>query len=130
MLERSSTPELTAARNCSAGIRLSQFPVTFATAKIPSHRVTSKTAQAHGAMYDGRRVGSFGRIACFSFYPGKNLGAYGDGGIIVTQGGKSKKIFYQSLTGANAYAGAMMTASLKLLERGHACDATHLQMTL
>ncbi len=41
-------------------------------------------AQAHGAEYDGRRVGSFGDLACFSFYPTKNLGAYGDGGMIVT----------------------------------------------
>ena len=41
-------------------------------------------AQAHGAMYDGRRVGSFGKAACFSFYPGKNLGAFGEGGAVVT----------------------------------------------
>jgi dTDP-4-amino-4,6-dideoxygalactose transaminase len=41
-------------------------------------------AQAHGAEFDGKRVGSFGDVACFSFYPGKNLGAYGDGGAIVT----------------------------------------------
>src|SRR5262245_21900349 len=40
--------------------------------------------QAHGAVYDGRRVGSFGRAACFSFYPGKNLGAFGEGGAVVT----------------------------------------------
>ena len=39
--------------------------------------------QAHGASYQGRRVGSFGDAAAFSFYPGKNLGAYGDGGMIV-----------------------------------------------
>jgi dTDP-4-amino-4,6-dideoxygalactose transaminase len=41
-------------------------------------------AQAHGAKFDNRRVGSFGAAACFSFYPGKNLGAFGDGGVITT----------------------------------------------
>lgn len=41
-------------------------------------------AQAHGAEFEGQRVGSIGDIAAFSFYPGKNLGAYGDGGAIVT----------------------------------------------
>lgn len=41
-------------------------------------------AQAHGAKYRGRNVGTFGRAACFSFYPGKNLGACGEGGALVT----------------------------------------------
>lgn len=47
-------------------------------------RVVEDAAQAHGARYAKRRIGSFGDIACFSFYPGKNLGAYGEGGAIVT----------------------------------------------
>lgn len=41
-------------------------------------------AQAHGALYKGKVIGGFGEMACFSFYPGKNLGAYGEGGGITT----------------------------------------------
>lgn len=46
--------------------------------------VIEDAAQAHGAEYKGRRVGSIGDLGCFSFYPGKNLGAYGEGGMVVT----------------------------------------------
>jgi dTDP-4-amino-4,6-dideoxygalactose transaminase len=46
--------------------------------------IIEDAAQAHGARYRGKRVGQFGKIACFSFYPGKNLGAYGEGGALTT----------------------------------------------
>ncbi|MBN1106928.1 MAG: DegT/DnrJ/EryC1/StrS family aminotransferase [Deltaproteobacteria bacterium] len=47
--------------------------------------VIEDACQAHGALYKGRKAGSLGLVGCFSFYPGKNLGAYGEGGAIVTQ---------------------------------------------
>ena len=46
--------------------------------------VIEDAAQPHGAEYEGHRVGSIGDMGCFSFYPGKNLGAYGEGGMVTT----------------------------------------------
>jgi len=46
--------------------------------------VIEDACQAHGAEYKGKKTGSFGDVTCFSFYPSKNIGAYGDGGIVVT----------------------------------------------
>jgi dTDP-4-amino-4,6-dideoxygalactose transaminase len=50
--------------------------------------IVEDAAQAHGARYKGKRVGQFGAISCFSFYPTKNLGAYGEGGALLTNDDK------------------------------------------
>lgn len=71
-------------------------------------------AQAHGASFQGKRVGTFGDIGCFSFYPSKNLGAFGDAGAIVTNNPEyaafikifrnygSEKRYYNQMVGANS----------------------------
>jgi dTDP-4-amino-4,6-dideoxygalactose transaminase len=58
-------------------------PINFIARKY-GLKVIEDAAQAHGALYKNKRVGSLGDVAAFSFYPGKNLGALGDGGAVVT----------------------------------------------
>ena len=55
-----------------------------AVATAAGIEVVEDAAQAHGATWQDRRAGSLGHVGCFSFYPGKNLGAFGDGGAVVT----------------------------------------------
>ena len=88
-------------------------------------------AQAHGARYQGRHVGTFGKLGCFSFYPGKNLGAYGEAGAVVTGNeeldrkirmlrdhGQAKK-YHHTLIGWNArmdgIQGSVLSVKLKHL---------------
>lgn len=79
-------------------------------AKKYSLKVIEDAAQAHGASHYGIRVGGLSDVACFSFYPGKNLGAFGDAGILVTNNdninrftrefrdhGRSEKYIHKSL---------------------------------
>jgi len=61
-----------------------QMKKVWALAKKYNLKVFEDCAQAHGAIYDGKRVGSLSDAAAFSFYPGKNLGCFGDGGAVVT----------------------------------------------
>lgn len=77
-------------------------------------RLVEDCAQSHGACFDGQMTGTFGDIGCFSFYPSKNLGAFGDAGAIVTNNEKiaedvrvfrnygSEKRYYNKVVGANS----------------------------
>lgn len=93
-------------------------------------------AQAHGALYANRKIGGFGEMACFSFYPGKNLGAFGEGGGITTNNvAYAEKIkllrnqgsvvkYYHEAIGYNermdGIQGAVLSVKLKYLDRWNA----------
>jgi len=94
--------------------------------------VIEDSCQAHGATYKGRVAGSIGDAGCFSFYPGKNLGAYGEGGAVVTNNaelmdkirmlrdhGQNEK-YYHRVIGWNArmdgFQGAILNVKLRYIE--------------
>ena len=88
--------------------------------------VVEDAAQAHGAEYKGRRAGSIGDIGCFSFYPGKNLGAYGEGGLVAMNDAAiaktirmlrdwgAEKKYYHDLKGFNYRMAGMQGAILRV----------------
>ena len=103
--------------------------------------VIEDAAQAHGAEYKGRRAGSMGEIGCFSFYPGKNLGALGEAGAIVTNNleladkirilrdhGQARK-YRHTMIGWNCRMDAIQAACLAIklrhLDRGNELRRTH-----
>jgi dTDP-4-amino-4,6-dideoxygalactose transaminase len=102
-------------------------------AKSKGIMVVEDSAQAHGAEYKGKRTGSLAPVACFSFYPGKNLGAYGEGGAVTTDDDDiaqkvrmlrdhgSPKKFYHEYIGNNCrlegIQGAVLSVKLKHLDK-------------
>lgn len=86
--------KITTKTKAIVGVHLYGQPFDFdevnRVAKKHNLYVVEDCAQAHGAIYKGKKVGTLGDIACFSFYPGKNLGAFGEAGAIVTN---EKKYF-------------------------------------
>jgi dTDP-4-amino-4,6-dideoxygalactose transaminase len=103
--------------------------------------VIEDACQAHGAEYNGRRTGSLGDIGCFSFYPTKNLGAFGEGGAAVTSNPTyaetmrllrswgEKRRYEHSMRGFNyrmvGIQGAILGVKLKYLERWIAARRSH-----
>jgi dTDP-4-amino-4,6-dideoxygalactose transaminase len=89
-------------------------------------KVIEDACQAHGAEYNGRKVGGIGDLGCFSFYPVKNLGGYGDGGMIVTDNAKlaenlrmlrnygQPKKYYHDFVGVNSRLDEMQAAVLRV----------------
>lgn len=118
------------------GVHLYGQPFDFARVKEIADRhglfVVEDCAQAHGAQFEGRRVGSLGDIGCFSFYPGKNLYAFGEGGactsdneeyidtinVLKNQGCRVR--YYHERVGYNmrleGIQGAVLSVSLKYLD--------------
>lgn len=103
--------------------------------------VIEDAAQAHGSLYQGCKVGALGRAGCFSFYPGKNLGAYGEGGAVVTNDEEiarrvrllrdhgSERKYLHEMIGYNlrleGIQGAVLSVKLKHLDRWNELRRAH-----
>ena len=113
--------------------RMADMEDIITIAKANGLQVIEDAAQAHGAEYKGKRAGTMGNLGCFSFYPGKNLGAYGEAGAIVTNNATyAEKIrqlrdwgqtlkYHHTLQGFNyrmdGIQGAILDVKLKYLEK-------------
>jgi dTDP-4-amino-4,6-dideoxygalactose transaminase len=145
LLTNHSSPILHPSPSTTFSITLHSSPVTVIKAIIPVHLygqpadmdeimiiahehdlyVVEDAAQAIGAEYKGQKVGTIGHLGCFSFFPTKNLGAYGDGGLVVTNDDElaervrmlrvhgSKPKYYHHMVGTNSRLDALQAAILR-----------------
>ena len=113
--------------------RVAEMGTICAIAQKYGLHIVEDAAQAHGAQHDKKFAGSFGAIGCFSFYPGKNLGAYGEGGAAVTSNPKlahkmrvlrdwgQEKKYHHNIHGYNArmdgIQGAVLRVKLRYLNK-------------
>ncbi|WP_243373445.1 DegT/DnrJ/EryC1/StrS family aminotransferase [Geotalea sp. SG265] len=131
-LERAITPRTKAIIPVHLYGQMADMDPIMAIANTHGLYVIEDACQAHGAEYRGRRAGSIGNAGCFSFYPGKNLGAYGEAGGVVTHDdelaakikmlrdhGQSKK-YSHAMIGVNSrmdgLQGAVLGVKLKYLD--------------
>lgn len=104
-------------------------------------RLVEDCAQSHGATYNGQMTGTFGDVGCFSFYPSKNLGAFGDAGAVTINDEKlkddfkmyrnygSEKRYYNKVVGANSRLDEMQAALLRV-RLSHMAEITEERMQI
>ncbi len=144
LLERAITPRTRSIIPVHLYGQMADMEPILAIARKHGIPVVEDACQAHGAMYQGRRAGSWGRAGCFSFYPGKNLGALGEGGAVVTEDadlarklvmyrdhGQARKYHHQ-VVGWNArmdgIQGAALQIKLKHLEAANEARRQHARL--
>jgi len=144
LLEKAITPRTKAIIPVHMYGQTSDMDPILAIAKRHNLYVVEDACQAHGAEYKGRKAGSIGHAGCFSFYPGKNLGAFGEAGAIVTSDeqlkrkmqvlrdhGQEKK-YHHSMIGWNGrmdgIQGAVLRVKLKRLADANNARRTHARL--
>jgi dTDP-4-amino-4,6-dideoxygalactose transaminase len=143
LLEAAITPKTKAIIPVHLFGQTADMDPIMAIAKARRLYVVEDACQAHGAKYKGRKAGSVGNTGCFSFYPGKNLGAYGEAGAVVTNDdtlaekmrifrdhGQAKK-YYHSMIGWNArmdgIQGAVLSVKMKYIAEWNESRRKHAQ---
>lgn len=141
LLERAITPRTKVIIPVHLFGQMADMDPIMSIARSNGIAVLEDACQAHGAEYKGRRAGSIGDAGCFSFYPGKNLGAYGEAGAVVTgdqqladkirmlrDHGQSRK-YYHDMIGINGrmdgIQGAILSTKLKYLENWNEARRQH-----
>ncbi|MEP6664138.1 MAG: DegT/DnrJ/EryC1/StrS family aminotransferase [Verrucomicrobiota bacterium] len=141
LLEAAITPRTKAIIPVHLFGQIADMDPILAIARQHHLQVIEDACQAHGAEYKGRRAGAMGIAGCFSFYPGKNLGAFGEAGGVTTNDaelarkiqvlrdhGQEKK-YHHSDIGWNArmdgIQGAVLQVKLKYLAKGNAARRAH-----
>jgi dTDP-4-amino-4,6-dideoxygalactose transaminase len=144
LLEAAITSRTTAIIPVHLYGQMADMDTIMAIARAHKLCVIEDACQAHGAMYKGRPAGSIGDAGCFSFYPGKNLGAYGEAGAVVTNNaelaekiklfrdhGQPKK-YYHTVIGWNdrmdGLQGAILSVKLKHLAAWNKARRDHAQL--
>jgi dTDP-4-amino-4,6-dideoxygalactose transaminase len=132
LLEKAITPRTKAVIPVHLFGQMADMDKILAIAGQHGIAVVEDACQAHGALYKGKKAGTLGIAGCYSFYPGKNLGAFGEAGAVVTQRGDlaakikmlrdhgQERKYYHSLVGWNArmdgIQGAILRVKLKNLD--------------